>query len=190
MFTRQWDRAKKALEHYLLLSSNDSHLFNYYQLQLNFYKYTENGKAWKQKALKFIETFKTKDDYKEDSLLYLIEAEIAKQDNKLELAEDTYELAKNRVLMQKNSFNISQVLSTYILFLLEINKIDKAIILLSRIEKFNLPIYPFLKVKAQVLFSKGETFKATALLQELKSKSGGHWTIDDQLLLEEYQKQN
>ncbi len=190
LFTRQWDRAKKALEHYLLLSSNDSHLFNYYQLQLNFYKYTGNGKAWKQKALKFIETFKTKSDYKEDSLIYLVEAEIAKQDNKLELAEDTYELAKERVLIQKNSFNISQVFSSYILFLLEINKIDKAFNLLSRVEKYNLPIYPFLKVKARVLFSQGETFKATTLLQELKAKSGGHWTIDDQLLLEEYQKHN
>jgi DNA-binding winged helix-turn-helix (wHTH) protein len=190
LFTQQFDVAKEALDKFYALNSNDGHLYTYHQLQLDYYKKTQNDTAWKQQALKFSETFKTKKDYKEDSLIYLVEAEIAKQDNKLELAEDTYDLAKERVLIQKNSFNISQVFSSYILFLLEINKIDKAINLLSILEKYSLPAYPYLKVKAQVLFSNGETFKATALLQELKAKSGGHWTIDDQLLLEEYQKHN
>jgi hypothetical protein len=76
-------------------------------------------------------------------------------------------------------------MNPYILFLLETDP-ELAYLNLLELEKHFVPNYPFLKTKAQVYSSKGEHFKAAALLEELKTKAGDYWVAEDQLLLEQY----
>ncbi len=60
--------------------------------------------------------------------------------------------------------------------------------IVNRIQELTTFDYPILKYRAKYLAYKKDYINAVILMQELKPKARGFWTIDDQLLLEQYQK--
>ncbi len=162
---------------------SDYHHMQYYRLALRYYELIGDIDNWQQTAREFIQLNK----FNENPLTYLTEAKLAIQEGKNELAQDAFEQAKAKALKTHSPKILADVLNPYILFLLELQSdINQAEQNLFELEKYAVPLYPYLKVKAQILFKQGKIFQAATVLEHLKSKVGRLWNADDQLLLENY----
>ncbi len=163
--------------------TDDSRLLTHYLLSLRLHELKNDDLGW----LEIADKFTASQNFGIQPYSQLIMAKAAIKRNINEMAKDAFEQAKQIALQQKSTHAIADVMNPYILFLLSTDK-ESAYLNLLDLEKHAVPVYPFLKTKSQVLQSKGEYFKASALLEELKTKAGDHWTVGDQLLLEEYRQ--
>lgn len=139
--------------------------------------------AWQVLADEFVNN----QSFSDQPYHYLTKAKLAVKQQNIAAAEDAFEQAKQAAFKQHDVMTVTDVMNPYILFLLDTNP-EAAYANLLQLEKYPAPAYPLLKTKAQVMGKQGEYFKAMALLEELKSVSGDHWNVDDQLLLEQYRK--
>ncbi len=180
------DKAKDAIDKLGVTYISDYHHLSYYLLSLRYYQQIGDLETWKIITNEFVQLKK----FNENPMTYLTQAQLAQYDGKFDLAKNAFEQAKARAIKINSAKVIAKVLNPYILFLLEdLNEIKQAQHNLIEIEKHVVPDYPYLKVKAKVLFKQGEIFSAATTLEELKSKSGNLWTSEDQLLLENYHNQ-
>ncbi len=181
--TKQLTQAKDAIGKLKKVTISDYHLMNYYLLAMRYYQQTGEENNWITTAKEFIGI----KQFNDNPLTNLAQAQLAIKQGQQDLAIDAFEQAKSQAL-EMNSIRVaSTVFNPYIEYLLDQNMNEQAQLNLLELEKFNVPVYPYLKLKAQILFFQDKIFKATALLQELKSKAGELWNTDDQLLLERYQ---
>ncbi len=163
--------------------SSDSRLFSYYLLSLKLMEVKKDQAAWQVLADEFVNN----QSFSDQPYHYLTKAKLAVKQQNIAAAEDAFEQAKQAAFKQHDVMTVTDVMNPYILFLLDTNP-EAAYANLLQLEKYPAPAYPLLKTKAQVMGKQGEYFKAMALLEELKSVSGDHWNVDDQLLLEQYRK--
>jgi len=163
--------------------TSDNRLFSYYLLSLKLFEVKKDQASWQNLANEFVNA----QAFSDQPYSYLTKAQIAEKQNNLAATQDAFEQAKQTAIEQQDVMTVADVMNPYILFLLN-NNPEAAYPNLLELEKYPVPAYPFLKIKAQVLVKQGEYFKAMALMEELKSIAGGHWTVDDQLLLEKYRK--
>lgn len=163
--------------------TDNNRLYTYYLLSLDLYELKNDPSSWLAVAKEFTEN----QDFGVQPYTYLIKAKAAIKQQNNSLAQDAFEQAKQIAFEQRATLAIADVMNPYIIFLLETNA-EKAYLNLLELEKYSVPVYPYLKTKAQVLSSKGEFFKASSLLEELKTKAADHWTVDDQLLMEKYRQ--
>ncbi len=180
---RQYDAAKDAINTLGTSYISDYHHIQHHLLSLRYYELIGDIDNWQQSAKKFIQQNK----FNENPLTYLTQAKLAIQEGNNELAQDAFEQAKAKALETNSPRILADVLNPYILFLLELrNDINLAEENVFELEKHAVPLYPFLRVKAQVLFNQGKFFQAATVLEHLKTKVGRLWNADDQLLLENY----
>ena len=181
--TGEFELAKNLLAELKQNITDNNRLYSYYLLTLNLHEIQNDGNDW----LSVADEFTANKDFGIQPYSHLIQAKSAIKRQQFSAAQDAFEQAKQIALKQKAVHAIADVMNPYILFLLD-NDAELAYLNLLELEKHAVPVYPFLKTKAQVLFNKGEYFKASSLLEELKTKAGDHWTVDDQLLMENYRK--
>ena len=163
--------------------TSDNRLFSYYLLSLKLFAAKKDQASWQNMAHEFVTT----QSFNDQPYSYLSKAQIADKLHNISAAQDAFEQAKTAAFAQQDVMTVADVMNPYILFLLD-NNPQAAYPNLLELEKYPVPAYPFLKTKAQVLVKQGEYFKAMALMEELKTTAGDHWTVDDQLLLEKYRK--
>lgn len=68
------------------------------------------------------------------------------------------------------------------------NDMDSYLKTVNRVQEISTFGYPILKFKAKYFAYQKDFLNAAILMQELKPKAREFWTIDDQLLMEEYQQ--
>ncbi|MCF6299689.1 MAG: winged helix-turn-helix domain-containing protein [Proteobacteria bacterium] len=181
LLTNQTEIAKNLIDQ---LKDQDFHKHDliYHQLLLQYYQQTKLNSKWESVAKQLINDHSSN----ESPFVYGLQAKLALKNGKYELAINAFEEAMVLALKEQSSIEIANTLNPYIDFMLE-QDISKAEQLLNTLELNNPPSYPFLKNKAKLHYHKGGFLFASTLLLELKNKSGGLWTVDDQLLLESYQ---
>jgi len=180
--TNQLIQTEKSLIELKKSIISDYQLMNYYLLAMRYYNKIDNKQGWHKVALEFTEIKK----FAENPLAFITQAQLADRDNKNEFALDAFEQAKSYAIKMDSIRVANAIFVPYLEYLIKHGDEFRAQENLLALEKFNIPVYPYLKLKAQIYSKQGKEFEAVALLQELKIKSGGHWNIDDQLLLEKY----
>ncbi len=179
----EYQAAKNLLSELKQNTNHNSFLLSYYLLSLELHELNKDSTSWSSIAGEF-----TKDETLDtDPYQLLTLAQLAIKSQKTTQAIELFEKAKQLAFDQKTVHVIADIMNRYIIFLLSTNQ-ETAYANILELEEHPIPTYPFLKVKAQVIAAKGEYFKASTLLAELKSKAGDNWTVDDQLLLESYKK--
>ncbi len=189
LLTKQLESALISLNKLKNTMVDDKRRLSYHILMLTYYKLKNNNAIWKSFAEKFLTENKSNPNFLNQPMFLLLQAQLANMNSNQGLAMSLYLQAQELAIQQHNTITLAKVVNAHMSYLLKENKIDQAYQKLLVADQYNFPIYPYLKIKAQVLFSQGKIFKSTALLEELKSNSGGHWNIDDQLLLESFRTQ-
>ena len=183
LLAHQLEKAQHAINQLKDHTINDYQLMNYYLLAMRYYKKSKDSKNWLKTANEFTQIAQ----FNDNPLVYITQAQIAALEGNDDLAIDAYENALTQTKKYQSIRVADKVLNPYIDYLVNNNSLEKAQQILAELEKYNVPVYPYYKTKAQLLFTQGHIFKATTILQELKQKSAQLWSVEDQLLLEKYQ---
>jgi len=186
LLSNHLNRAKDAINKMKDKTLSDYQLMNFYLLSMRYYLKTQDLDNWKKNATEFVEITR----FESNPLVYVTQAQLAIKDKNFDLAIDAFEQAKEQALKYNSIRVADKVFNPYIEFLTQQNQLEKAQSILLELEKFNVPAYPYNKIKAKLLIKQGKIFKAITLLQELKAKSIGLWSIDDQLMLEDFKNLN
>ncbi|WP_395375147.1 winged helix-turn-helix domain-containing protein [Marinicella sp. W31] len=125
---------------------------------------------------------------RDDPQWLLLKGDVLRLQHSVAQAVTTYEQAMAQVLPFQDYVIITASLNRLIDVTLE-SDVTKAGDLILQSGQYDPFAYPHMKYKARLAYENGRLIEAISTLKELKIKANQLWQVEDQLLLEHYEKQ-